>query len=118
MTQERDFLKQVVQLAQMYGWLATSVNKSARQVHGRWISNLTGNAGEPDLRMVRPPRYICAELKVGSRERNAKGHIAGGTYGLTAEQKRWHEALEKCPGVEVYTWTPGQLDEIERILRP
>lgn len=123
MTVERDFLKQVVQLAQMYGWIVGSHDKSARFVRGRWISNITGDKGEPDLRMVRPPRFIVAELKLGERATRGKatpkgGGAIGGTYGLTPEQKRWQEALTKCPGIETFVWTPGQLEDIERVLRP
>lgn len=116
MAAEKEFLKQVVQLAQMYGWICGSHDKSARQVRGIWISNITGDKGEPDLRMVRPPRFIYAELKLGQRDRNERGHIAGGTYGLTDDQKRWRSALEGVPGVEYHVWTPSDMEEVARVL--
>ena len=62
-------------------------------------------AGEPDLRMVRPPRVLFAELK---RERNAT---------VSPDQKRAAELLKACPCVEYYLWRPSDWDEIERVLR-
>lgn len=115
MSNERDFLKQVVQLAQMYGWLCGSHDKSARKVGNAWISNITGDKGEPDLRMVRPPRMICAELKTGKTYGGVNSN-RGGRYGLTADQKRWQEALEAVPGVEYFVWQPEDLSEIARVL--
>lgn len=122
MTDERDFAKQVVELAHLFGWLVGSHDKSARKVHGRWISNILGDRGEPDMRLVRPPRFIYAELKLGTRETRGlatpkQGGAIGGTYGLTPEQRQWKAALEACNGVEYFQWTPADLDRIAEILR-
>lgn len=113
---EDAFLEAVVNLAHMYGWICAHHSKSARKVGERWVSNIKGDKGSPDLVLVRPPRVIFAELKLGSRARNAKGHLAGGSYGLTPEQKIWLDALRECPGVQVFVWTPGQIEEIALLL--
>ena len=62
-------------------------------------------AGEPDLRMVRPPRFLLAELK---REKNAT---------VSPDQKRAAELLTACPGVEYYLWRPSDWPTIEEVLR-
>ena len=49
---EKEFQQAVRDLAKLRGWM----------VWCTWNS-LHGPAGEPDLRMVRPPRVIFAELK-------------------------------------------------------
>jgi hypothetical protein len=60
-------------------------------------------AGFPDLVLVRPPRVIFAELKT------ATGRV-------TADQWRWRDLLDGCPGVECYLWRPYDRDEILRVL--
>jgi hypothetical protein len=65
-------------------------------------------AGFPDEVLVRPPRLIFAELKVGR-------------FGLvkhepTIEQKEWL-CLLALTGVEVYIWRDTMLEEIAEILR-
>jgi VRR-NUC domain len=59
--------------------------------------------GFPDLVLLRPPRLIFAELKVG------RGR-------LSKPQRAWRDDLEAV-GVEVYTWWPADRPAIERILR-
>ncbi len=61
-------------------------------------------AGELDLRMIRPPRYLCVELKT------EKGR-------LSEEQRATLLLLQACPALEVYVWRPSDLDEIERVLQ-
>ena len=90
---EREFADQVVQLAVVFGW---TVWRTWRSDHSP--------AGEPDLRMCRPPRYIAAELKT---ERGK----------LTPFQEQALELLRQCPGIEVFLWRPSQLDEIAEVLR-
>ena len=90
---EKDFQATVRELAEAYVWT----------VFCTWQSKHSP-AGEPDLRMVRPPRFIFAELKT---ERGR----------LTNEQEAALLLLQACPPVEVYLWRPSDLDEIERILQ-
>jgi len=89
---ERDFAQAVVEYARATGWL----------VWRTWNSKHSP-AGEPDLRMVRPPRVIYAELK---RERGR----------LTPAQEQAIDLLDKCPGVETYLWKPSDWPRIEKIL--
>jgi hypothetical protein len=54
--------------------------------------------------LVRGERLLFAELK---REKGK----------LSAEQEAWLEDLRRVPGVEVYVWRPGDMDEIAQVLR-
>lgn len=105
----RAFEGQVVQLAGMFGWLSHH-QRPARRQDGSWSSAIQGDAGFPDLVLVRPAqrregraRVIFAELKSG------RGR-------LSQAQRRWFEALAEVPGLEVYTWRPEQLEEIAGVL--
>ena len=103
---EREFQHTVTALARAYGWIV-GFTYDARK----------SEPGEPDLRMVKPPRVIFAELKT------VKGRLTKGRYNKAQSrwlpgQNDWSVALSACPGVEYYLWTPEALDgEIERILR-
>ncbi len=90
---ERDFQRQVLDLAGILGWTVYHPALS------KWSER-----GWPDLTMVRPPRLILAELK---RE----------TGRSSTHQDRWLAMLGQCPGVEVYLWRPSDLDEIAAVLR-
>ena len=90
---EKSFQRRVVQLARLYGWV----------VHHTLDSTGT-QAGEPDLRMIRPPRYLLAELK------SQHGR-------LRLEQAATLALLEQCPGVESFVWRPSDFQEIMRILK-
>lgn len=90
---EKEFLQAVRELAELQGWLC----------YHTWNS-LHSPAGFPDLVLVRPPRVIFAELKVGGRK-------------PTPAQQQWLDTLRGCAGVEVYLWTPECWGEIERTLR-
>lgn len=97
----------------MLGWIAAHHDLSARKVGDRYISNITGDRGSPDLILVRPPQLVFAELKTGKRYGKGAGT---GAYGLTPDQKRWGEALRACPSVFYAVWTPDDMDEIARVL--
>lgn len=98
---EREFQSQVVALARILGWRVHHT-RPARTASG-WRTPIQGDAGWPDLVLLRGSRLVVAELKVG---RNRP----------TAEQAAWLEALNKAIA-EVYLWTPLDWDEIERLLR-
>lgn len=89
---EKDFQRQVLDLARILGWAAYHPMLS------KWSER-----GWPDVVLCKPPRLILAELK---RE-NGK---------TTPHQDRWLEMLGRCPGVETYLWRPSDLDGIARCL--
>ena len=90
---EREFLQTVRELARIFGWAE----------YHTWHS-LHSPSGFPDLVLVKPPRVIFAELKVGKRQ-------------PTPAQREWLNLLSQCPGVECYLWYPEDWDEIQRVLR-
>jgi hypothetical protein len=90
---ERDLTGYVRDVARAFGW---------RRYH-TWISKHSA-AGFPDEVLVRGERLLFAELK---REKGK----------LSAEQEVWLEDLRRVPGVEVYVWRPGDMDEIAQVLR-
>ncbi len=90
---EREFQRQVLEVAALYGW------SSYHPMLSKWSER-----GWPDLALCRPPRLVFAELK---REN-----------GKTSEhQERWLGMLRACPGVEVFLWRPSDLEDIALILR-
>lgn len=90
---EKDFLRQVRDLAEIFGW----------RVYHPWLS-IHSPRGFPDLALCRPPRLILAELKT------RLGKVA-------PAQEEWLALLRECPGVESFLWRPADWDAIERILR-
>jgi len=98
---EAVFLKQVIDLARWRGWLVNH-QRPAMTKQG-WRTAISGDAGFPDLVMLRSGRAIFAELK------SAKGRV-------TPEQETWLCAAKRA-GLESYVWFPKDIDEIERILK-
>lgn len=90
---ERDFQRQVLDLARILGWHAYHPALS------KWSER-----GWPDLALVRPPRLVFAELKA---ERGR----------TTEHQERWLGLLRDCAGVEVFLWRPADLEQIAAVLR-
>lgn len=108
---EAQFQQQIIDLAKMAGWLVHA-ERPAQYQSGRWATHIQGHAGFPDLVMVRPPRLIFAELKVGYNK-------------LSPEQSRWLEDLGQnsedvygmpSNAVETYEWRPKDMATIQRIL--
>ena len=90
---EKEFQATVREAAEALGWKVLVTYRSTRSPKG-----------EPDLRLIRPPRLIFAELKSG------KGV-------LSAEQKYVIKLLLQCQGVETYIWLPQDWETIVSILR-
>ncbi|HYW86615.1 MAG TPA: hypothetical protein VFB50_02515, partial [Chloroflexota bacterium] len=90
---ERHFMQRVRQLARVCGW-----------VDWHTLDSTGTRAGEPDLRLVRPPRVIFAELK------SQHGR-------LRLEQSAAVALLEQCPGVETFVWRPSDWQQIVAVLR-
>lgn len=90
---EKEWQAQVVKAARLLGW----------QVWFTWKS-YHSPSGEPDLRLVRPPRYIVAELK-GERGK------------LSKAQAEALDLLGGCPAIEVYVWRPSDWDVVVGVLQ-
>jgi hypothetical protein len=88
---EREFQQQVVDWAQINGWLVFHPFDSRRS-----------EPGFPDLTMVRDGRLVFAELKTET------GRVSGA-------QTEWLAGLEAA-GCEVRVWRPGDWPVIERAL--
>jgi hypothetical protein len=90
---EAAFQRQVMDLVRIFRWQAYHPQLS------KWSER-----GWPDLALVRPPRFILAELKA----ENGK---------TTPHQEAWLGWLRDCPHLEVYLWRPSDLDRIAEVLR-
>ena len=89
---EKAFAATVRAYAEALGW---TVWLTWRSVHSP--------KGEPDLRMVRPPRFLIWELK------SERGK-------LTPAQAEAGSLLQQCPGVEYRCFKPVDWPQIEREL--
>lgn len=113
-TTETEFCDLVVTFARLHRWLVYHP-RPLRRASGKWETPIQGDAGFPDLVMVRPPRILFVELKT---MRGALGRA----------QAAWLEALTACAvaawpsgdgpaPVEVYVWRPDDWDALEALLR-
>ena len=89
---EEAFMQRVIDLARDLGYRHYHPRDSRKSV-----------AGWPDLVLVRPGRCLFVETKTD-------------TGRLTAAQEDWLECLRDA-GQEVHVWRPGDMAEIERVLR-
>lgn len=92
LVKEKEFQATVRSYAQAKGWLCWATWKSFHSP-----------AGEPDLRLIRPPRVLFVELK------SEQGK-------LSEAQMEAQQLLLCCPGIEVYLWKPSDWDRIEMVL--
>ena len=103
---EVDFQTRIIDRAQALGWWIHH-DRPARKKNDEWSTAISGDAGFPDLVLVRKGRVIFAELKT------EKGR-------LSKTQSGWLGALgisDPDPGdVEVYLWRPSDTSRIEQIL--
>ena len=86
----------ILKYAKAYGWRRFHVRGNTRRL-------IQGDVGFPDLVLLRPPRLLFAELKVGHNQ-------------PSKQQQEWLDALARLPytHVECYTW---RLEDWELILR-
>lgn len=99
---EAEFLSQIVEVAQLHGWLAHHTRPA-------WSSKgyrtpIQGDPGFPDLVLVRPPLIIMVEVK------SERGR-------LSPAQQRWIAALEVCTSADFRIWRPSDWDRIVETLR-
>lgn len=107
---EKDFLKQVIDLAHIYHWKVAHF-RPAMTKHGWRTPVQADGKGFPDLILVRikDGRMIIAEVKT------EKGK-------LTPEQEEWKEFFLAVDyenrTVEAYIWRPSDFQNIVEILKP
>jgi len=97
---EADFKDMVISVAKRYGWLVHH-DLPAQNSRGRWMTNVQGDVGFPDLFMVHPfqsGRPLVIELKA------EKGK-------LTPGQKIWLNACEMA-GCHAAVWKPSDMEYI------
>ena len=99
---ERDWQRQLTELAEMLGWRWAHFRPA--QTSKGWRTPVSGplGAGFPDLILVRGDRLILAELK------------AEGAH-LSPPQRAVHDVLRDA--VELHTWRPSDLDLAAEVLR-
>ena len=98
---EAAFQAQVIQLAEMRGWLAGHFNDSRRQIRPGVFVGDSRAAGVPDLILV-GRRLVWAELKTETGK-------------LSVGQRVWLDRLAGA-GCECYLLRPGDLEEVGRVL--
>ena len=104
---EADFLRQVTDLADLYGWRWVHF-RPAQTLRG-WRTPVSGPLGKgwPDLVLVKPERgVIFAELK-GDKGRPTPEQ---------AEVLRWLHLTGVGTCVSAYVWRPRDFDEVVRVL--
>lgn len=99
---EKQWQRQVIEYARLRGWRLYH-HRPALNQSGRWSTALTGDAGLPDLILVRGGRLVFAELKTDSGR-------------VSQEQEQWLAALTAC-SCEVYLWRPRDWQEVVEVLK-
>jgi hypothetical protein len=99
---EREFQAKIVDLAKRMGWLVHAERPA--NTEGRWRQPIQGDAGWPDLVLVRDGVMMVVELKA---ERGRP----------SPAQRGWLAELGKVPDLIVDVWRPSMWDEIEALLR-
>lgn len=89
---EKEWQKQVVDLARALGW----------RTYHPWLS-IRSERGWPDLALFKPGRFLLAELK---RE---TGDVSPAQESMIADLR--------AAGVTVYVWRPSDWDEVVEVLR-
>jgi hypothetical protein len=95
---EKALQNAVVELAHLYGWLVHHT-RPAQMPSGRWATPIQGDAGFPDLVLVKGHDTIFVELK------SAIGRTSG-------HQDAWIAALREA-GQEVHIWRPRDIQTIK-----
>lgn len=94
---ERDFTKQVIEIARRFGWLTVHFTTSQGK-RGEFRTTYLGDGkGYFDITAIRE-RVVFAELKIPPNK-------------PSSEQKIWARTAVAA-GCEVYLWTPDDYDDI------
>jgi hypothetical protein len=135
---ERDFMAQVTQLAELFGWQWAHF-RPAMTTKG-WRTPVSGPLGKgwPDLVLVRPPRLIFAELKRdGGKLAQEQADVLSLLGRFMVEvpeipddfpiprQRSYldgvftgpDKALHDGPKIDVVVWHPRDWEQIEDALR-
>ena len=105
---ESEFQQQVIQLAQLRGWLVHHTRPDRIKVRGveTYRTPIAGHPGFPDLVLARRGRVIYAELKAQAGQ-------------LREDQIRWRDAMSTPDRTEYagwFVWRPSDWAQIERVL--
>lgn len=104
---EEELSIEVKKLSKLYGWRMHHC-RAARTQKG-WRTPIEGDPGFPDWILLRENADRSAKLLIV--ELKSENGI------LSLAQKQWLDLLNRVPGVEVYTWRPKDLEQIEKCLR-
>ena len=96
--------RDIIREARRLGWLAHHSRPGLYAKGGRWATQLSGDAGLPDLVLVRPPEVLFVEVKRQLGD------------DLSADQARWAAALTRCPGIEFHVVRPSGFETLCRRL--
>lgn len=106
---EKDFQKEVIRLANMFGWRVAHF-RTAMNGRGHYMTPVAADGkGFPDLCLVRRRTFARAKRVLFAELKGPDGR-------LSADQKEWIADLEDA-GAEVYVWKPKDIDEIMQVLR-
>src|SRR5262245_56835726 len=97
---ERALQRAIIEAARLHGWLVHHTRPA--RTRRRWRTPLHGQAGFPDLVLVRGPICLFVELK------SNRGVLSSG-------QARWLNALHSA-GQLIRLWQPDALDAVLAIL--
>ncbi|MDD5061768.1 MAG: VRR-NUC domain-containing protein [Candidatus Marinimicrobia bacterium] len=104
---EASFQKRLIEELNRAGWLVCEYRKARIRKGGVDTYRTPFGAqgvGFPDLYALRPPRQLFIENK-------------STTGSASKEQIKWLVALAKCPGNEVYCWSPTDWEKILEIIK-
>ncbi len=99
---EREFMRQVLDLARVLSWRVAHF-RAAETSHGWRTPVQADGAGFPDLVLVRGDRLLFVELKSEAGK-------------LATAQVDWIAALDRA-GCEVFVWRPSDLEYLANVLR-
>lgn len=103
---ERDWQQTVIGLLDLHGWTWFHVGDSRR-----------ASAAILDIIAIRPPRFLCIELKT-EKGKLTKTKVVKGKHGFYARlgQLEVIALLHQCPGVECFVWRPSNYEDMVRVL--
>ena len=113
---EAQFQTRIIDRARALGWWVHH-DRPARKGDGSWSTPIQGDAGFPDLVLVRMGRVIFAEIKTEKgRLRLEQREWLTELSGTPWEDNIWDRSLALVE-YEVYLWRPSDTPRIEEILK-